>query len=98
MKESGRNNSCGTMEELCPFPTTALNLKFQKNTLVPCPSLLRVYTFFTYFATSFRSPEKHASLHKYTSRPFVPFVRFVVNPTCRLFRRKYLHSRFSRSK
>src|SRR5688572_14360270 len=85
MKESGRKTPSRTTEELCPFPTTALNPKFQKERPIPCPSLLRVSTFFTYLAASFRSPNKHISLQKNTLRPFVPFVRFVVNSLCPIF-------------
>ena len=43
--------------------TTALNLRFQKDEPISCPSLLRVYTFFTYL------PQKHISLHKNTFPP-----------------------------
>ena len=46
--------------------TTALNFKFQNETPISCPSLLRIYTLFIYFRGTFTIPHKHISLQKNT--------------------------------
>ena len=84
-----------------PMKTTGLKLKFQKDTSIPGPSLLPVYTVFTYSAGPSTAAHKHAILHKNTfdpnlraATPISQTFNFQPSPVNRSssqhFRRKYL--------